>query len=236
MVYKPSVPQASDRFAQSQIDFKQNFAQVGLIYGQNHTNLDAGQFLGDHTVVSYLAQGAAPATGATEKALYSQSDTGIINIYSRSQASGTSFQVSKSAKVYQNLVLEAWVMFGADGKVKEQKYPDGPTGDEWRQLKSSNVASVVAVAAANVYTYTITFTPVLSSANPFWMISQRYPKVFGDTGANMVVVQPAANTVFSSSVSASTLVLEARLSSTVAPPLNVPPLCDFIMVQMFTLG
>ena len=236
MVYKASVPQAADRFAQSQIDFKQNFAQVGLIYGRNHTNLDAGEFLGDHTVVSYIAQGSAPATGSTEKALYSRSDTGVINVYSRSQSNGTVFQVTKNAKVYQNLVLEAWVMFGGDGKIKEQKYPDGPTGDEWRQLKSSNVASVVAVGAANVYTYTITFTPVLSSANPFWMISQRYPRVFGDVGANVVVVQPAANTVFANSVSASTLVLEARLASTVAPSLNVPPLCDFIMVQMFTLG
>jgi len=70
MVYKPNVPQGTDTFGQSQVDFLENFSQLNTLYGKDHVAWDGGSEAGKHTALRLQQQAVDPTVTAAEGGLY----------------------------------------------------------------------------------------------------------------------------------------------------------------------
>jgi len=97
MTYYPTIPQAGDIPAQSQSQFLSNFTEIDTDFGRDHvalTDADAAS-RGFHNHTTLPVQVAAPATTATQVALYCKNDvTGHPNLYFRRPSSGNEIELT----------------------------------------------------------------------------------------------------------------------------------------------
>lgn len=76
MVYTPKIPQASDRFKDSQPLIKGNFIDIDSGFNLNHVNFNNGTDTGKHKFLQMPEQGAAPTTApGPEMGLYVKNST-----------------------------------------------------------------------------------------------------------------------------------------------------------------
>lgn len=96
MTYNPNIPQATDIISQSQPLILTNFSQLNTVFMVDHVEYDnatAGD-RGKHTSSTYVEQAVAPATGASEEALYSAAIGGTTRIFVRPPSSGAQYQLT----------------------------------------------------------------------------------------------------------------------------------------------
>ena len=70
MAYRNNIPLQTDQYRNSQNDILDNFQQINAVFNVNHGSFGSAD-IGRHRFIQFSPQGAAPATGATEIALYS---------------------------------------------------------------------------------------------------------------------------------------------------------------------
>jgi len=85
MAFNPNIPQPSDSLSQSQADILANFQAIEPLFSQ-----------GIQDFVILPAQGSAPATGASEIALYSKTVSGAPQLFMRQQSNGTEYNFTSS--------------------------------------------------------------------------------------------------------------------------------------------
>lgn len=148
MAYDQNIPQATDPLKVSQSDILANFQELFTFFGVNHSNfgtLDAGK----HLFLQMPRQGAAPATGATECALYSAlgATSAVTELVFRRENNGTSIPFTE----------------GSNAQSGWTRLPSGLV----MKWNSVNVSAVNA-AADVISTISMPAAPVLASA--FWGI------------------------------------------------------------------
>lgn len=104
MVYDPNIPTPTQFLSQSQSLIKENFSQLNNQFSVDHIALTAGADLGKHKKITFVQQGAAPTTGATEVALYTKSTvtTGEPTqpeIYARQISDGTEYLLTRGTPI-----------------------------------------------------------------------------------------------------------------------------------------
>jgi hypothetical protein len=144
MAYNQNIPQATDALKVSQSDILANFQQLFTFFGVNHQNF--GQIdPGKHKFLQMPVQIAAPATAATETALYSATGaiSGVPEFVFRRDSNGISIPFTEGVNAAQG-----WT-----------RLPSGLV------MKWNSTTLTAPQAAANVtYTMAMTDPPVLISA------------------------------------------------------------------------
>lgn len=85
MAFNPNIPQPTDSLSQSQQDILANFQAIAPLFDQGIQNF-----------VILPVQGSAPATGASELALYSKAVSGTPQLFMRQQSNGAEFNFTSS--------------------------------------------------------------------------------------------------------------------------------------------
>ena len=102
MAYNQNIPQPTDRLKISQADLLANFQELFTFFGVNHYNF-GDQNAGKHKFLQFPIQGAAPATGLTETALYSATGatSGVPELVFRRANNGITVPFTEGANVLQ---------------------------------------------------------------------------------------------------------------------------------------
>ena len=102
MAYNAAIPTANQRIKDSQQPIQDNFAAIQTLINVNHGTFGSPD-QGKHIFVTFPRQGAAPATGLTDVALYSilGPSSGNTELAFRNQNNGTS-SIFTEAKKQQN--------------------------------------------------------------------------------------------------------------------------------------
>lgn len=99
MAYSNAIPQATDQLATSQADLLNNFVAIQTLVDVNHYTFNTGGALeGKHRFVQLPRQVAAPATSATEMALYTKAVAGVTQMFIRPESSGTEVNFTSATK------------------------------------------------------------------------------------------------------------------------------------------
>jgi hypothetical protein len=85
MAWNPNIPQPTDSLSQSQADILANFQALDPLFNDGVQNW-----------VTLPVQGSAPATAASELALYSKSVSGTPQLFMRQQSNGTEFDFTSA--------------------------------------------------------------------------------------------------------------------------------------------
>lgn len=103
MSFNPNIPIVTDPILQSQRQIRANYQAIAAAWSVNHTQLTGNiDFQGMHNNFSLRPQGADPATGATEVALYNKIVSSIPQLFYRPNNSQTPIQLS-----YQNVKADS---------------------------------------------------------------------------------------------------------------------------------
>lgn len=100
MVYKNSIPEASDKLKVSQADLKENFSQLDSLFDVDHVKFsDTSGDAGKHVYTNFVnltGKGlASPTTSSTELAIYNKDDgAGTPQLFYRDVSSGTEQQIT----------------------------------------------------------------------------------------------------------------------------------------------
>lgn len=92
MPYNQNIPQATDQLKNSQSQILANFQAIKTLIDVNHGTFSAAD-QGKHKWVTLPQQGAAPATAASEMALYTKSSGGVPTPFIRQQSNGTEYSL-----------------------------------------------------------------------------------------------------------------------------------------------
>ena len=99
MTYTPGIPQAADIPSQSQPLILTNFIQANTLFGTDHFPFDFATVAlrGLHQSTRFQFLAAAPATAATQVALYSKDvGLGVVELFFRRQTNGTEVQMTSN--------------------------------------------------------------------------------------------------------------------------------------------
>lgn len=104
MTFNNSIPQPGDFISQSQSQILTNFAQLYTVFGQDHIEYDDSTTAdrGKHKQVTMKELAVAPATTATEMALYTKDVSGTTRLFYRQPSSGTEVQMTGAFLAAQN--------------------------------------------------------------------------------------------------------------------------------------
>lgn len=96
MTFNPNIPQANDIISSSQPQILTNFSQLNTLFGIDHVeyNNATAANRGKHTKITYVQQGADPATLVSELALYTKNVGGVPKLFIREQTNGTVYQLN----------------------------------------------------------------------------------------------------------------------------------------------
>lgn len=94
--FTPGIPQSSQAIDVTQKPIFNNFQAVAELLAINHVGFYDTTNFGKHTVTSLPIQGSAPATSATEMAIYAATSTDAngIEIYARYPSNGSIVQIT----------------------------------------------------------------------------------------------------------------------------------------------
>ena len=95
MAYNSNIPQANNQLSVSQGDLLLNFQAISTYINVNHVDFN-GADQGKHKFIQLPAQSAAPATLATEMALYTKNVTGVPQLFLRRSNNGTEINLTTS--------------------------------------------------------------------------------------------------------------------------------------------
>lgn len=100
MTYNPNIPVGTDNLSASQVQILDNFGQLNAQFGIDHTAFNTGSGNGDgfHKKVTFVSQGADPATGVNQVALYNK----LNELYVRLQSNATPFKLVGAFLAAQN--------------------------------------------------------------------------------------------------------------------------------------
>lgn len=98
MAYKNNIPNATDATNVSQVEIKENFAQIETVFSENHSNFGTANE-GKHSKV-VLPEVADPVTGANEIALFCKNETLTTKseLFIRNESAGDIFPISAAGK------------------------------------------------------------------------------------------------------------------------------------------
>lgn len=92
-----NTPLANQRISDTQPLIQKNFQQIQTAISVNHVPIaDGSGNQGKHNLVQFVQQAAAPATGATELALYTKAVSGLPQLFMRLINSGNEYNISGS--------------------------------------------------------------------------------------------------------------------------------------------
>ena len=95
MSYNPNIPTSAQIPSQSQFDFLTNFGQLNTVFNVDHyTYNEANANLRGKHLHTIFPNGAAPATIASEVALYAKLVSAASQLFFRPESAGTEVQVS----------------------------------------------------------------------------------------------------------------------------------------------
>jgi len=96
MVYKSTIPLASDKLSISQGDLYENFTQLGTIFAVDHAALDDGTVgdRGKHDQAALLHKAADPSTAAGEGTIYTVKDGAVESLRWRKESDGTVYELA----------------------------------------------------------------------------------------------------------------------------------------------
>ena len=97
--FSTNVPQAAQKISATQVPIQSNFQAVNELITTNHVGFTDPDYYGMHTYLSLPSQGSAPATSASEMAIFCAPSTGAnpYELYYRYPSSGTIVQLSGSS-------------------------------------------------------------------------------------------------------------------------------------------
>ena len=97
--YISNIPQASQYIRATQQPIKSNFSAISELLNVNHVGFSDADNFGKHNFTSLPLQGSAPATSATEMALFSMaaSSSNGIEIFYRYPSNGSTVQLTGAA-------------------------------------------------------------------------------------------------------------------------------------------
>lgn len=158
MAFNNSIPQPTDRIKDSQSALLANFQAIKTVIDINHVTFDdpSGDE-GKHNYVSMPRQGAAPATGATEIALFSQLSTlsGATELVVRKESSGDEIEFTSAlaanpgwARLPSGILLK-WSAGNLANGAATYTWPTGATIPAFTNVFSVNVALRETVAGAD---------------------------------------------------------------------------------------
>ena len=146
MTFQPSIPQAPDLIAVSQIDLLNNFTSLNTAWNVDHVGFNSAG-AGDHKKVTLLAPIANPNQASPIASLYTKASptTTTSDLYYQDGALASNVKQLTGG----GITAAAWCVF------------DGTAGSPITPGASYNVTNVTV--AGNVYT--INFTRAFTSAN-----------------------------------------------------------------------
>lgn len=248
MVYKPSIPAANDRTAQSFLDIRENFRKVNSAWDVDHASLlETTEKDGLHKKLTFPEQGSDPATGSNEAAIYSKSGINS-DIYYRQESNGAVGKLYSDNHMSQGITdgtvgglkMEAWATFSTlDGTFlqvnKKEKNAEGEIHIVKQDVKSPNVSSVTVSANLDTWTVNIDSIRALSTADYFYDI-QYFQRQEGFAGAYPIITAKNSGT-YSDVCTTTKLVLECRDSrKSPSALLNGYQFISFIQVAIWTVS
>jgi len=98
MVYKPTIPQATDKIKVSAGEIRENFTQINTVFGINHESFGTAN-AGKHKFVQMPEQVADVITGVDEGALYTKQGTYslLTELFYRLESNGDVINLSQGA-------------------------------------------------------------------------------------------------------------------------------------------
>jgi hypothetical protein len=245
MVYKPLVPLITDRTAQSAIDFRENFLEMGRLYRGDHEPLrsDNSDHIGHHRKVTLPEQAADPTTAASEMAVYTKDNSGVTDLYMRAQSDGDVSQIVSSGGIsVGGLVLRAFALFDYNGNIIKITRKDDDGEDEEVPI-AFNIKSIVhnfppvTGVSPGRCNWTLTYNTNMPDADYIWSV-----QTFADTnftGAvpvdEVVQAQPEQNGTYGNVVTTSTFKILGYASQS-PQTLGTFGRIDLIQFQAFTVA
>jgi hypothetical protein len=74
MTYNPSIPQASDKLVNSQVDLLTNFTQLNTVFNNDHYKFNNGAGQGQHRQINFPLIPAVPVVAGAASAIYPKLD------------------------------------------------------------------------------------------------------------------------------------------------------------------
>lgn len=92
--FTPNIPAATDRPSASQSQIQSNFNAIQDDLNKNHVEISDLSNRGKHKFLQMPSQGSAPATSATEAALYMKTVVNQVHLFYRRRGSGNEVQLT----------------------------------------------------------------------------------------------------------------------------------------------
>jgi len=110
MVYRKSIPVATEKPSVSQPKIKENFTQLNDQFEVDHTALEESTNLGKHKKVTLYEQAADPSTAENEIALYSKESSDGTQMYYREEQDGEVHPLSSFIKAIVNFDVNGQII------------------------------------------------------------------------------------------------------------------------------
>lgn len=158
MAYTPNIPQATDRFKDSQPLILGNFIDINTGFNLNHVAFNNGVDTGKHKFLQMPIQVAAPATNATEMGLYTK--TGVTanpEMFIRRESNGTEIEFTARGNTgtnhYSMLPSGLLIKFGTASVAKgvNDATPGSTTITYDATIPFSSIISLYASATGNPF-------------------------------------------------------------------------------------
>jgi len=96
VTFNPSIPQSTDDISQTQGEILTNFTQLNTIFGNEHVEFNDGTTAnrGKHKAIRLIEQASDPSTAADEMALYTKAVSGVTELFTRGEGSGSIWQIT----------------------------------------------------------------------------------------------------------------------------------------------
>jgi len=146
MAYQQNIPQPTDQISVSQADILNNFIALSTFLNINHVDF-ASADQGKHKFVSFPVQAVAPATTATEVALYSKTSTllGGPELFFRNASSGIEYEFTSAVGA-----TTGWARFPSGILIK------------WGNVSANGAAVITFPVAANTPVFTAVYSAQVS--------------------------------------------------------------------------
>lgn len=155
MAYNNNIPQPNDAISVSQGDILNNFAAISTFVNVNHVDFN-GADQGKHKWVTMPVQGAAPATGGGEIALFSRTSTltSVPEMAFRRDTNGAVIEFTSSAPTaigwtrLPSGILLKWGNSSANG-LTTYTFPAGATIPAFTNIFSIQITTAYVNATDN---------------------------------------------------------------------------------------